>query len=319
MFCLAVCAESLVAFLVQNIIASWNKIVAWIAGVLLMFIVYAQSLVLLFTGGYVQLIMLTNLESVEALQGRGSQYIVMIVITLLILFLPIDMDEDAEELLAEFYSDTVGDGIDKPRGLAGSPNVVLIFAEGLSMNVIEDPREIMPNVAYYMENGLSFQNYYDHTAATFRGLIGQLYSSHQYNNGDTNLLVSIQEVLSQRGYETTFVNPEPNMHLKVITSEMERPVCLTDSIIVIRLSESLWRSCMIRGLPGIRSLCLRPITLLMLMMSTYSRSIRRIPATMFSVIRCRSCSTMRELHLRLSMQAAVILWILLLPFWITSI
>lgn len=306
MFCLAVCAESLVAFFVQNIIASWNKIVAWIAGVLLMFIVYAQSLVLLFTGGYVQLIMLTNLESVEALQGRGTQYIVMIVITLLILFLPIDyielrfvnhkvivsaiciavllcmpfifkkyspyvnlfqliqkaklrreaedrihnmMDEGAEELLAEFYSDTVGDGIDKPMGLAGSPNVVLIFTEGLSMNVIEDPREIMPNVAYYMENGLSFENYYDHTAATYRGIIGQLYSSHQYNNGDTNLLVSVEEILKQKGYYTTFVNPEPteeffteyldSLGFDVVTSGGVEDYILPDQLVYDLVLESL--------------------------------------------------------------------------------
>ena len=306
LFCLAVCAESLVAFFVQNIIASWNKIVAWIAGVILMFIVYAQSLVLMFTGGYVQLIMLTNLESVEALQGRGTQYIVMIVITLLILFLPIDyielrfvnhkvivsaiciavllcmpfifkkyspyvnlfqliqkaklrreaedriynmMDEGAEELLAEFYSDSVGDGIDKPMDFAGSPNVVLIFTEGLSMNVIEDSREIMPNVAYYMENGLSFENYYDHTAATYRGIIGQLYSSHQYNNGDTNLLVSVEEILKQNGYYTTFVNPEPteesfteyldSLGFDMVTSGGVEDYILPDQLVYDLVLESL--------------------------------------------------------------------------------
>ncbi len=266
-FCLAVLAECIVAFLLSNVIASWNAVVSWFTGVLLLFVVYAQSLVLLFTGGYVKLIMLTNLDSIEAIEGRAAQYIAMVVISLVVMLLPIRYirfgfvkhgvvlmlvcllavcwvpfvlreyssygnlftlvrkvqlkneteerirgmtDSNVEELLTEFYSESVGDGVSRPSNLDSAPNVVLIFTEGLSMNVVMDPREIMPNVAYYMDHGLYFENYYDHTAATFRGLIGQLYSSHQYNNGDTNLLVSIQEILSQRGYETTFVNPEPN-------------------------------------------------------------------------------------------------------------
>lgn len=40
----------------------------------------------------------------------------------------------------------------------------------------------------YEDRSFNFINYYNHTAATYRGLIGQLYSGHQYNNNDENTL-----------------------------------------------------------------------------------------------------------------------------------
>ena len=269
-YLLLVLVESLIVFFIEDIIAAWNKIVAWLVGVLLLFPIYAQTIVMFFSGGYIQLIMLTNLDSIEALQGRAVQYISAVAILLITLFLPItyikipkvknnvvvllvsmlaicwapfvfktystyynaiDLIQkdkvrreterriseltrgDATLLLEEFLSDTVGNGIDKPGNLPHSPNVVIIFTEGLSLNIVTDSRDIMPNVSNYMERGLRFENYYNHTAATYRGIIGQLYSSHQFNNGDTNVLISIQDVLSNEGYYTTLVNPEPNQEL----------------------------------------------------------------------------------------------------------
>ena len=90
------------------------------------------------------------------------------------------------------------------------PNVVLIFTEGLSQNIVDDSRNIMPNVKKYENNSIYFTNYFNHTAATFRGLIGQLHSGYQFNDLDRNGLTSLQDVLSMAGYETTFINPEPN-------------------------------------------------------------------------------------------------------------
>ena len=266
-FCGVVLAESLIVFLLTDIIAVWNAVVAWVVGVILMFTVYAQTATLVFTGGYVQLIMLTNLDSLEALSGRSVQYGLVVALSIIALLLPVTyiklgftkhsvlvllacllavcwvpfvfrsyspyanlvilirkfqfrsateqrirdmMGEDSSALLAEFYNESIGDGIERPSDLPEQPNVVLIFTEGLSMDVVNNPREIMPNVAYYMDRSLHFENYYDHTAATFRGIIGQLYSSHQYNNGDTNVLVSIQSILQDEGYETSFINSEPN-------------------------------------------------------------------------------------------------------------
>jgi phosphoglycerol transferase MdoB-like AlkP superfamily enzyme len=75
---------------------------------------------------------------------------------------------------------------------------------------------------------LVFDNYYNHTAATFRGVRGQLYSSYQYKGGYQGgigfgeldikhqkkmlqtQLVSIVDILKTKcGYNTCYVNPEP--------------------------------------------------------------------------------------------------------------
>lgn len=109
----------------------------------------------------------------------------------------------------EFYSADLGDHFAKPAGLADRPNVVLIFAEGLSHNIIHDDREIMPNLNAFEKQVLRFDNYYNHTFATLRGLIGQLYSGYQLENFDTNALVSMQSIFRDQGYRTAFINTEP--------------------------------------------------------------------------------------------------------------
>lgn len=108
-----------------------------------------------------------------------------------------------------FYKDTIGNYISFPLQKK-NPDVVLIFTEGLSQNIIDDERKIMPNVRMYEDRSFNFINYYNHTAATYRGLIGQLYSGHQYNNNDENTLISLQKIMRDNGYQTTLINTEPN-------------------------------------------------------------------------------------------------------------
>lgn len=108
-----------------------------------------------------------------------------------------------------FYKDTIGNYISFPLQKQ-NPDVVLIFTEGLSQNIIDDERKIMPNVRMYEDRSFNFINYYNHTAATYRGLIGQLYSGHQYNNNDENTLISLQKIMHDNGYQTTLINTEPN-------------------------------------------------------------------------------------------------------------
>ena len=91
-----------------------------------------------------------------------------------------------------------------------NPNIILIFTEGFSMNILEDERNIMPNTKEYLNKSLSFKNYFNHTAATYRGLIGQLFSGYQYNNNDENVLISIEDILRDNGYYTEFINVEDN-------------------------------------------------------------------------------------------------------------
>lgn len=89
------------------------------------------------------------------------------------------------------------------------PNILLIFTEGLSENIVTDSRNIMPNVANMQNNSLNFTNYYNHTFATYRGLIGQLYSGYQREDTEKNYLISLQEILKDQGYWTTMINTEP--------------------------------------------------------------------------------------------------------------
>lgn len=112
--------------------------------------------------------------------------------------------------IEEFYNSDVPDMRAKNDSLPDNPNIVLIFTEGLSQNIVEDEREIMPNVAKYESLGMSFDNYYNHTFATYRGLIGQLYSGYCFEDFSENHLVSLQSILHDNGYYTEFINTEPN-------------------------------------------------------------------------------------------------------------
>lgn len=115
---------------------------------------------------------------------------------------------NSKALESLFYKETVGNYVSSPFQ-DKDPDIVLIFIEGLSQNIIDDSRNIMPYVQSFSEKSLRFKNYYNHTAATYRGLIGQLYSGHQYNNYDSNTLISLQKILHDNGYRTTFINTEP--------------------------------------------------------------------------------------------------------------
>lgn len=111
---------------------------------------------------------------------------------------------------SEFYNEEIEDYKQKDTNLVEQPNVILIFTEGLSQSVIDDKRGIMPNVAEWQDKSFSFTNYYNHTFATYRSLISQLYSGYQLEDFDSNPLISIQSILSDEGYATYFINSEPN-------------------------------------------------------------------------------------------------------------
>lgn len=115
--------------------------------------------------------------------------------------------EDAE---ASFYREEVPDEIAGPPALPEKPDIALLFTEGLSQNIIDDERDIMPRIRAYQERSVNFINYYNHTFATYRGLIGQLYSGYQLDDFDTNSLVSMQQILGDLGYETVLINTEPH-------------------------------------------------------------------------------------------------------------
>ena len=108
----------------------------------------------------------------------------------------------------EFYQAEVKGYRDRPKDLPEKPNIVLIFTEGLSQNIVDDDRKIMPNVAAYQGRSVTFDRYFNHTFATYRGLQGQLFSGYQHNNYDKNTLVSLPQALHQFGYQSAFLNVE---------------------------------------------------------------------------------------------------------------
>lgn len=114
------------------------------------------------------------------------------------------------DISKQFYKSNIVSGIEKNPRLSENPNVILIFAEGLSQSIIDDDRQIMSNIQKLQDNSTNFYNYYNHTFATYAGISGQLYSGYQLSNYDKNTLVSLEDVFSTQGYETTFINTEPN-------------------------------------------------------------------------------------------------------------
>ncbi|MDR0921029.1 MAG: LTA synthase family protein [Lactobacillales bacterium] len=117
-----------------------------------------------------------------------------------------------------FKRDFIADGVTRPEELPEQPNVIVIFTEGLSKELIDTDKveNLMPNLAALEQESLSFENYFNHTAATYRGLRGQLYSSYQHPDGVGNTItaekggiISIVDVLKAQGYYSEFINSEP--------------------------------------------------------------------------------------------------------------
>ncbi|MCY7041300.1 sulfatase-like hydrolase/transferase [Streptococcus sanguinis] len=117
-------------------------------------------------------------------------------------------ERESTEKKKLFYKEEVGDFIKKPKNIPEKPNVILIFTEGMSQHIIDDERNITPNIKELQSKSLNFSNYYNHTFATYRGIIGQLYSGYQLDNSDQNHLISLQSILKKEGYHTSFINTE---------------------------------------------------------------------------------------------------------------
>lgn len=110
------------------------------------------------------------------------------------------------------------------------PNVIVFFIEGMSANIIDSYGgrygDLTPNLDTLSEKSIMVTNYYNHTAATFRGLRGQLSSSYQYRGGSDsqnkgydqisknelieNSLVkfsTLPNILRVKGYRSYFISP----------------------------------------------------------------------------------------------------------------
>lgn len=164
------------------------------------------------------------------------------------------MAGEYRDIAPDFFKTGIEDEITKPSNLQEKPNVILIFTEGLSKSVIEDKRDITPNLQEFSKRSLSFENYFNHTFATYRGLNGQLYSGYQLNNSDKNSLISLQDIFSAYQYNTVFINAEPDneeftTYLKsfgfdhLITDE-EKATAREKTLSDKSAYELLWDTCM---------------------------------------------------------------------------
>lgn len=132
-------------------------------------------------------------------------------------------DKSAEQLSKNFKKIFVASP-NKSFNIEGK-NIILIFLEGFSNEVI-GPR-LTPNLERLRSSGTAFKNYYSHTAATFRGIRGQLISGFQLAQGYTEAnngigqvssaetrqnfcsrtVESIPSILNDLGYTTIFLSP----------------------------------------------------------------------------------------------------------------
>lgn len=104
-------------------------------------------------------------------------------------------------------------------------NVIVIFAEGMSARVMETYSgrytDLTPNLNSFAQSAMVVDNYYNHTAATFRGLLGQLASGHPFYGGSTKdgweekgkdntgalskfNYQTLPNILRENGYDTAF-------------------------------------------------------------------------------------------------------------------
>ena len=106
------------------------------------------------------------------------------------------------------------------------PNVVVIFMEGESARLFETYGGrypgLTPNISRIAGQSMVVDNYFNHTAATYRGLQGQLTSGYPFRGGAengagwtagdasglaTHAYASVPGILRQQGYRTVFFSP----------------------------------------------------------------------------------------------------------------
>lgn len=91
--------------------------------------------------------------------------------------------KESEQLYEKIYRGNIyeSSSIDNFLKIDERNNIIVIFIEGFSADIIS--KEITPNIYNFSNKSLTVENYFNHTAATFRGLRGQLTSSYQMLGG----------------------------------------------------------------------------------------------------------------------------------------
>ena len=87
------------------------------------------------------------------------------------------------------------------------PNVIVIFTEGTSARLIESYggkySALTPNIDDFAKHSMKVENYFNHTAATFRGTLGQLASCYPRAGGSEAIgWTKRADELKERKYQT---------------------------------------------------------------------------------------------------------------------
>ena len=124
---------------------------------------------------------------------------------------------------------------DAPLPFAGTgdapdrPNIIVLFAEGTSSRLLEAYGGrypgLTPNISRMAAGSMVVENYFNHTAATFRGLQGQMSSGFPRHGGaekgagwteqdnatayEKRSYATVSRILHERGYQTAFFSPHP--------------------------------------------------------------------------------------------------------------
>ena len=129
--------------------------------------------------------------------------------------------EQKNALVASFTRNGIKSGIS--TGLV-KPNIIVIFTEGLSSEVLDGnnarQKNLTPNLDKFSKQSINVTNYFNQTAATGKGIRGQLYSAQQryegYDRGTAALpalaktpLISLTNIVNAAGYNSEFINAEP--------------------------------------------------------------------------------------------------------------
>ena len=143
-----------------------------------------------------------------------------------------DFLENKDKYLSEFRQNNFYTS--RSRNIGNEkPNVIVIFVEGMSSRFIDNYgskyKDLTPSMDEFYNKSLVFGDYYNHTAATFRGLRGQLISGYQFNDGYDSrgrgiaqissesvvrqtgnaYVVTLPDILKKHGYDTSFIAANP--------------------------------------------------------------------------------------------------------------
>ncbi len=118
------------------------------------------------------------------------------------------------------------------------PNVIIFFVEGFSARTIgaynSEFTELTPNIDAFAKNAMVVKNYYNHTAATDRGLRGQLCSLYPYLERILVHTLCLNNVLKKNGYDTLFVTSEnkDNSSLDELATDLDFDHVITGEVLL---------------------------------------------------------------------------------------